>query len=174
MDKTTPRETLSSRPIARKVLAKMKLHWQRKVVNLKNVVAGRAIAEELQKTIVSQKELAGFHPAHAAYVYTQNQVSVMPEQITTLKEMAPFADIISKAEDAECAPDEPVDHVLFHLLGVLRRLYGVGQRDYRHHDSGGRRRFRHAPRAVAPDPANAGLANGLLHSPWQRRRRERS
>lgn len=99
MDKTTPHETLKSRPIARKVLAKMKLHWQRKVVNIKNVVAGRAIAEELQKTVESQKELAGFHPAHAAYVYTQNQVSVMSEQLTALKEMTPFADIIHKAED---------------------------------------------------------------------------
>ena len=77
----------------------MKLHWQRKVVNIKNVIAGHAMAEELQETVVSQKELEGFHPAHAAYVYAQNQVSVMSEQLTALKEMAPFADIISKAED---------------------------------------------------------------------------
>jgi hypothetical protein len=99
MDKTTPPETLNSRPIAKKVLAKMKLHWQRKVVNIKNVVAGYAVAEELQKTVVNRKELAGFHPAHAAYVYTQNRVSVMSEQLTALKEMAAFTNIISKAED---------------------------------------------------------------------------
>ena len=48
---------------------------------------------------MTQEELAGFDLAHAAYVYTQNQVSVMSEQLTALKEMAPFADIISKAED---------------------------------------------------------------------------
>jgi hypothetical protein len=35
MDKTKPHETLSGRPIAKKVLAKMKLHWQRKVVDIK-------------------------------------------------------------------------------------------------------------------------------------------
>jgi hypothetical protein len=57
------------------------------------------IAEELQKIVVSQKDLEGFHPAHAAYVYAQNQVSVMSEQLTALKEMAPFVDIISEAED---------------------------------------------------------------------------
>jgi hypothetical protein len=73
MDKTTPNETLNSRPIAKKVLAKMKLHWRRKIVNIKNVVAGRAIAEELQKTVVHRKERAGFHPGHAAYVYTRNK-----------------------------------------------------------------------------------------------------
>jgi hypothetical protein len=99
MDKTKPGQTLSGRPIAKRTVARMKLHWQRKVVNIKNVIAGHAMAEELQKTVVSQKELEGFHPAHVAYVYAQNQVSVMSEQLTALKEMAPFVDIISKAED---------------------------------------------------------------------------
>src|SRR5579862_3145536 len=99
MDKTKPDQTLSGRPIAKRVVAKMKLPWQRKVVNIKNVIAGHAMAEELQKTVVSQKELEGFHRAHAAYVYAQNQVSIMSEQLTALKEMAPFVDIISKAED---------------------------------------------------------------------------
>jgi hypothetical protein len=49
--------------------------------------------------VVTKESLAGFHPAHAAYVYVQNQVSVMSEQLTALEEMAPFADIVSKAED---------------------------------------------------------------------------
>jgi len=106
MDKTKPDSTLSGRPIAKKIVAKMKLHWQRKVVNIKNVIAGCAMAEELQKTVVSQKELAGFHPSHAAYVYAQNQVSVISEQLTALKEMAPFVDIISSAEDLY-APSAP-------------------------------------------------------------------
>jgi hypothetical protein len=99
MDKTKPDDAVSGRPIAKRILAKMRLDWQRKVVNIKNVIAGHAMAEELQKTVVSQKELEGFHPAHAAYVYTQNQVSVMSEQLTALKEMAPFVDIVSRAED---------------------------------------------------------------------------
>ncbi len=48
---------------------------------------------------VGRLAIEGFHPDHAAYVYAQNQVSVMSEQLTALKEMAPFADIISRAED---------------------------------------------------------------------------
>jgi hypothetical protein len=99
-------QALNDKPIARKLLAKMKLHWQRNVVNIKHSIAGRTMAEELQKTVVSQKELAGFDPVHAAYVYTQNQVSVMSEQLTALKEMAPFVEIISKAEDLY-APSAP-------------------------------------------------------------------
>ena len=99
MDKTKPDEALSHKPIAKKIVAKMNRYRREKVVDIENVIRGHAMAEELQKTVVSQKELAGFDPAHAAYVYTQNQVSVMSEQLTALKEMAPFADIISKAED---------------------------------------------------------------------------
>ncbi|HLK66235.1 MAG TPA: hypothetical protein VKU19_22525 [Bryobacteraceae bacterium] len=99
MDQEKPDEALSGRPIAKRVIAKLKRHQRGKVVDIKNVIGCRAMAEKLQKTVVSEKELAGFDPAHAAYVYTQNQVSVMSEQLTTLQEMAPFADIISRAED---------------------------------------------------------------------------
>ncbi len=111
MENKKPDRAVNGRPIAKRILAKMKLHGQRKVVNIKNVIAGRRIAEELQKTVVSQKDLAGFHPAHAAYVYTQNQASVMSEQLTALKEMAPFVDIISRAEDLympSAAPMSPL------------------------------------------------------------------
>jgi hypothetical protein len=99
MDKTKPHQTVNARSIAQKVVARMKSSARGKVINIKNVIRGHAMAEELQKTAVSQQELAGFHPAHAAYIYTQNQVSVMSEQLTALKEIAPFADILSKAED---------------------------------------------------------------------------
>src|SRR5438552_7082117 len=79
-----------------------------KVVNLKDIIAGRAAAEELQKTVATREGLAGFHPAHAAYVYAQNQMSVMSEQLTALNEMAPFADIVSKAEDLYMPSGPPI------------------------------------------------------------------
>jgi len=95
----TAAKMASGNPIAEKLIARMKREVRSKVVNLKDVIAGRAAAEELQRTVVAKEGLAGFHPAHAAYVYAQNQVSVMSEQLTALDEMAPFADIVSKAED---------------------------------------------------------------------------
>lgn len=88
----------TANPIAAKLVGKMKRALNGKVVNLRSFVAGRAAAEELQKQVVTE-QLAGCHPAHAAYVYAQNQVSVMSEQLTGLKEMAPFAHIVSEAED---------------------------------------------------------------------------
>lgn len=90
---------MSGNPIAEKLVVKMKRQMRAKVINLRDVIAGRAAADELQRTVATKEELAGCHPAHAAYVYTQNQVSVMSEQLTALDEMAAFANIVSKAED---------------------------------------------------------------------------
>jgi hypothetical protein len=59
MDKTKPDQALSGEPIAKKIVAEMRLHWQRKVVNIKNVIVGHAMAKELQKTVVIQKDLEG-------------------------------------------------------------------------------------------------------------------
>jgi hypothetical protein len=67
---------------------------------------------------VTEEQLAGCRPAYAAYVYAQNQVSVMSEQLTGLKEMAPFAHIVSEAEDLympSAPPNEPAHDLLLHL-----------------------------------------------------------
>jgi hypothetical protein len=94
------------RPIADKLIKKMHQYIRGKVVDLNAVIAGRKNAEELQKTVATREDLAGFHPAHAAYVYAQNQVSAMSEQLTALTEMDRFVKLIAKAED-EYMPSGP-------------------------------------------------------------------
>lgn len=101
-DGRTPR----GRPIAEKLVRKMKKKLRAKLVNLQEVMTGRANAEKLQKTIAGPEELADFHPAHAVYVITQNQISVMSEQLTGLHDMAGFVKIIAKAEE-EYMPGGP-------------------------------------------------------------------
>ncbi len=95
-----------SPPIADELVRKMKKYTRQKIIDLKAVTAGRANAEELQKTVATREDLADFHPAHAVYVQAQNQVSVMSEQLTALEEMGPFEKLISKAED-EYMPSGP-------------------------------------------------------------------
>jgi len=85
MDKTKPDQTLSGRPIAKKIVAKMKLHWQRKVVNIKNVIVGHAIAEELQKTVLSQKELEHLRRENAAEYH-----SGRPEESQLVRRQSPL------------------------------------------------------------------------------------
>ena len=85
--------------ISANLVRKLKDARSAKVINLGSVVASRAWADDLQKQVATAEELADLHPVHAAYVFAQNQVSVMSEQLSELKEMAPIVDILSKAED---------------------------------------------------------------------------
>ncbi len=90
---------MSTAPIATKLIASMDRHARGKVVDFAAIVAGRKAAEELQETVVTPERLKAHHPAHAAYIYAQNQVSVLSEQLTELPHMAPFVKIVAKAED---------------------------------------------------------------------------
>ncbi len=97
--RTAPSRTKPDRPIADKIVKAAKRLLRGKVVDLGAAAAGTKNAEALQKTVATREELAGFHPAHALYVYAQNQLSVMAEQLTALKEMGRFVELLSKAED---------------------------------------------------------------------------
>jgi len=89
MDKTKPDATLSG-PIAKKVVAKVSGIWDAGSSTSRGPGRPR-YGGRITEDDCHQKDLASLDPAHAAYVYTQNQVSVMSEQLTGLKEMAPFA-----------------------------------------------------------------------------------
>jgi len=93
------REATSGKLIAGRLVAKMRRRLNGKVVRLDEIINGLAAEDEIQDPVATKEHLAALHPAHAAYVYAQNQISVISEQLTGLKEMAPFVDIVSQAED---------------------------------------------------------------------------
>lgn len=98
-EKTRATRAKRGRPIADKLVKKMNRHVRAKVVDLEAVMIGRNDAEELHKTMVTPERLARHDPAHAIYIYAQNQTSVMAEQLTELEEMGRFAKLISRAEE---------------------------------------------------------------------------
>jgi hypothetical protein len=85
--------------IADTLLTEMRRQAQSKIIHLKAIVAARAKAEEQQRTVVTPQRLAQLHPAHAAYVYAQNQISVMTEELSDLRAMTPLSKIVARAED---------------------------------------------------------------------------
>lgn len=117
-------------PIADQVLKMMRAHTSANVVDLSAVKEGRKNAEAMQKTVASREELAGLHPAHAIYVYAQNQTSVMAEQLTALPEMERFAELIGNAEE-EYQPDgppiSPLTNSFFCSWALFDACVGVGQ-----------------------------------------------
>jgi hypothetical protein len=93
-------------PITRRVIEALRRQVRMKVVDLAAFRAGHEYAEALQNTVTPKEQLAETHPAHAAYVYAQNQMSVMAEQLLQLPEMKSFVKQIGPAED-EYAPSWP-------------------------------------------------------------------
>ena len=100
--KPRPRETFSATPIAKRVVANMRRHERGKVVDIRKFCQRVRDAEALQKTVVSQKEIAALDLAHAAYVYIQNHVSVMSERFAALKEIATIAETHCLSSRARC------------------------------------------------------------------------
>ena len=126
---TTPGRA-KRRPIADKLVKKMKRYAKSKVVDLQVVMTGRKSAEELQKTVATDEKLAELHPAHAIYVYAQNQTSVFAEQLTALNEMNRFVKLISKAEDEYMPsgpPMSPLTTSFFTCWAFFDACVGIGE-----------------------------------------------
>ena len=93
-------------PITRRVIEAVRRHMRMKVIDIAAFRAGQEQARALQNSITPKEQLATTHPAQAAYVYAQNQMSIMAEQLLQMPEMKSFVKQIGPAED-EYAPSWP-------------------------------------------------------------------
>jgi hypothetical protein len=126
--KTTARAT-TRRPIADKVIKKMRGYAGAKVVDLRAMMEGIDNAQQLHKTVASRETLADYHPSHALYIYAQNQTSVMAEQLTLLPEMDRFTRLIGRAEDEYCPsapPMSPLTTSFFTCWAFFDACVGLG------------------------------------------------
>jgi len=112
-------------PITRRVIEALRRQMRMKVVDLAAFRAGQEQAEALQKSVTPKEQLAKSHPAHAAYVYAQNQMSVMAEQLLQLPEMKSFVKQIGPAED-EYAPSWPPMSPISTSFFVCWSTYDLG------------------------------------------------
>jgi hypothetical protein len=130
MGKTRSDETLSGKPIARKIIAKMKRQSHGNVVDIKSWVDTRDTAAEINKEIAARNEYSDLHPAFASYAYAQTQVSLISEQLTALKEMARFAEIVSRAEELympEGPPMSPLTRSYFTCWAFFDACTGLAR-----------------------------------------------
>lgn len=105
--RTTRRARAKKRPpIARRLLSMLRGARASAVVDLEAYRRGMSTAEELRRTVVADEDLAELEPAHAMYVYVQNQISVLAEQLSYLEPVSKIADRIGAAQD-EYAPSGP-------------------------------------------------------------------
>ena len=97
-----------ARPIADKVLRKIDRYQRNKVVDLKAFKEGRQQAKYLHQSVTSDSELRELRPEHALYVYAQNRLAIMAEQLTSLPELDRLGRPLSEAEDAYMPQGPPM------------------------------------------------------------------
>jgi hypothetical protein len=117
MDTAPRNDPLTDRPIARQILARMKARKRGKAAGIASLFNPGA-TEALHRDITSREEFASLDPGFAAYLYPQIQLSLISEQLSTLKEMAPLADMVSQAEDLYMPEGPP--------MSPLTRSYFTG------------------------------------------------
>jgi len=93
-------------PIARKVIASARQHLQRKVTAIADWREAKIRAEDYQKTVISKNKLTEYDPLHGLYIYAQNQLSVLVEQIMDLPMLDKLADAYAEAYE-EYRPSGP-------------------------------------------------------------------
>ena len=93
-------------PLARKVITSAQRHLQSKITNLADWRDAKIRAEDFQKTIISSNDLTQYDPLHGLYIYGQNQLSVLIEQLSDLPLLDKLADAYAEA-DEEYMPSGP-------------------------------------------------------------------
>jgi len=120
-------------PIAAKVIAALAKLQRQKVIDLAAWRAGKAQAEAVQETLISQPELAQFDPLHALYVYGQNQLSAMIEQLSGLAQLAKLSDAYSAGEEEYMPsgpPMSPLTNSYFTSWGAFDLVTGVKRESF--------------------------------------------
>ncbi len=93
-------------PIARKVIASARQNFRKKVTSISDWREAKINAEDFQKTVISKNRLTEYDPLHGLYIYGQNQLSVLIEQLTELPMLDKLADAYAEAHE-EYTPSGP-------------------------------------------------------------------
>jgi hypothetical protein len=85
--------------IAGSVITKLNRLSEQKAINLDDIKKAKATAADLQKTCLSDEELAGLDPLHALYVYASNRLDIPAEQIINLPTLKKMRQALADADD---------------------------------------------------------------------------
>ena len=130
----TAENSTSRSPIANKIIADLTEIMGKKVIDISDIKKAKIRAEELEATISSEKELACLDPLHAVYIYGQNKMSVVLEQLSELPLMSELAETYTAAEQEYMPsgpPMSPLTHSYFSCwaffdlcVGSMRESFG--------------------------------------------------
>jgi len=120
-------------PIAKRVISDLRKQSRRNVVNLDEVRNARIDAEDLQKTVLSSEALADHDPLHGVYVYAQNMLSVITEQLGELPALMKLNNAYADAHETYMPsgpPMSPLTASYFTSWGMFDLVAGVKKESF--------------------------------------------
>ncbi len=120
-------------PISKKVIEGLKKTKNRKIINFSEIKAAKAYAEDLDDTVVSKDNLSKHDPLHAVYIYAQNKVSVLVEQLSELPALSKLTDTLAKADDIylpSYPPKSPHTQSYFSCWGFFDLCVGIKKESF--------------------------------------------
>jgi hypothetical protein len=130
--RSRPKKISGRGPIARKVISSARLSLENKVTHLSDWREARIRAEDFQETIISEKQLSEYDPVHGIYIYAQNQLSVLIEQIMDLPMLEKLADSYAEAQEEYMPsgpPMSPLTNSYFFCWGAFDLCAGGAKRE---------------------------------------------
>ncbi len=127
------KSTSSRSSIAKKIIADLDKIAKRKIINLEDIKKAKATADALEATISSDKELSQFNPLHAIYVYAQNRLDILTQQLAQLPVCNKLVSACAKADDIympSFPPMSPVTTSYFACWCMFDLQVGISQESF--------------------------------------------
>jgi len=120
-------------PISKKVIAGLKKAKNKKIINFQELKEAKTHADNLEKTIISEEKLSKHDPLHAIYIYAQNKVSVLVEQLSDLSAVSKLTNILDQADGTympSFPPQSPVTQSYFTCWGFFDLFVGIKKESF--------------------------------------------
>lgn len=120
-------------PISRKVLSSLRKTINRKVIDISELKNAKIHVENLEKSVITEKELSELDPLHGVYTYSQNKISVFVEQIAELPALSKLTNAYADAEDnymPSGPPISPLTKSYFLCWGFFDLYVGIKKESF--------------------------------------------
>ncbi len=117
-------------PIADKILGRIQKELKKNTVDLAAVRIGRKQAANLQETVVTQEDLVALPKSLAAYMWVQNQLSVMVEQLLAFNALHRHHEILLYSQELytpEGPPESPLTATYYSGWSMFDIGIGIGR-----------------------------------------------
>lgn len=129
MSKKKIKRSLVRSSIAKKIINDLEEIAKRKIIKIEEIKMAHERAENLEATVASDKELSQLDPLHAVYVYAQNRMDILAQQLTQLPACQKIVSALAKAEEIympSFPPMSPVTTSYFLCWGLFDLEVGMG------------------------------------------------